>query len=148
MKYTCKSDGDYGDSILSIKADESSKKIRTGPKASSVVLNYHPWVAKGPEYIKMSRTDKADILWSKITESNEIGEVVDIKEGFFIDSATAFDEWGDEIECRKKAIHSQGNVGKATWEDLGGHKYTGIFKGGADTGFARLSTVIPVNTDI
>ena len=95
----------------------------------------------------MSRKDKADILWSKIIESEEIGELVDPLEGFSIDPATVFDEWGDEIECRKKVIHMQGNVGKAKWEDLGGHKYTGIFKGGADTGFVRLSTVNPVNTD-
>lgn len=66
---------------------------------------------------------------------------------FSMEVDSVFDEWGDELECRKKGIHSQGNIGKARWEDLGGHKYTGIFNGGADTGFVRLSTVNPVNTD-
>ena len=52
------------------------------------------------------------------------------------------------MECRKKVLHSQGNVGKARWEDLGGHPYTGIFNGGADTGFVRLSTVAPIDPDV
>jgi len=58
-----------------------------------------------------------------------------------------FDEWGDEMECRKKVLHSQGNVGRARWDDLGGHPYTGIFNGGGDTGFVRLSTVVPVDVE-
>jgi len=44
------------------------------------------------------------------------------------------------MECRKKTVHQLGNVGKVQWEDLGGHDYTGIFNGGSDTGFARLSS--------
>lgn len=60
-------------------------------------------------------------------------------EFFKIDVDAVYDEFGDEFDCRLKTVHSQGNVGKAEWRDLGGHEYTGIFKG-ADTGFVRLST--------
>ena len=55
----------------------------------------------------------------------------------------AFDEFGDEFDCRKKSLHSQGNIGKATWVSVGEHRYTGMFKG-ADTGFVRLSTTTGV----
>ena len=37
-------------------------------------------------------------------------------------------------------------MGKILWVDLGGHDYTGIFNGGSDTGYVRLSTGAPVNT--
>ena len=66
---------------------------------------------------------------------------------FAQDNENLFDEWGDENDCRRKGVHSQGNVGKAEWIDLGGHPYTGMFKG-ADTGFVRLSPVTPVNEDV
>jgi hypothetical protein len=36
-------------------------------------------------------------------------------------------------------LHQNGSVAKAEWLDLGGHDYTGMFKG-ADTGFVRLAT--------
>ena len=51
----------------------------------------------------------------------------------------AFDEFGDEFDCRGKFFHSQCNIGKATWVSKGQHPYTGMFTG-ADTGFVRLST--------
>ena len=60
-----------------------------------------------------------------------------------MDLDVVFDEIGDEFDCREKVVHSQGNVGKAVWKDLGGHDYTGIFQG-ADTGYVRLSTDLPV----
>ena len=60
-----------------------------------------------------------------------------------LDVHTAFDEWGDEFDCRLKTVHSQGNVAKAEWINYGGHPYTGMFEG-ADTGFVRLSTLVPV----
>ena len=40
--------------------------------------------------------------------------------------------------CRKKIIHSVGVVGRVEWRDLGGHPYTGIFRG-ARNGIARFS---------
>jgi len=36
-------------------------------------------------------------------------------------------------------------VGKIEWVDLGNHPYTGIFKG-ADTGYVRFSSAVPVDT--
>jgi len=62
-----------------------------------------------------------------------------------MDLAPVFDEFGDEFDCRPKTVHPQGNVGKAEWRSIGGHNYTGIFQG-ADTGFVRLSTQLPVIT--
>ena len=38
---------------------------------------------------------------------------------------------------RAKSIHPVGVVGKVRWKDLGGHRYSGIFKG-AQHGLARL----------
>ena len=49
---------------------------------------------------------------------------------------------GDELaknwngKNRVKSIHSVGVVGKVQWKDLGGHPYSGIFKG-AKHGLAR-----------
>ena len=62
-----------------------------------------------------------------------------------------FDSPGDQLPChwwgcRKKTIHAVGNVGKISWESMGDHQYTGIFKG-SDTGFARLSSASPVDND-
>ena len=61
-----------------------------------------------------------------------------------------FDTVGDQLDCpwtgcRKKTIHSNGNVAKIQWKNLGSHPYTGMFMG-ADTGFARLSVAKPVDT--
>ena len=42
---------------------------------------------------------------------------------------------GDELaknwngKARVKTIHSVGVVGKVLWKNLGGHRYTGLFKG-------------------
>ena len=49
---------------------------------------------------------------------------------------------GDELaknwngKDRVKSIHPVGVVGKVQWKDLGGHPYSGIFKG-AKHGLAR-----------
>ena len=104
----------------------------------------HPWVAKSASYISLTRAKKADIIWNKIIEDDSLAPPVDAEEFFNIDLSHVFDEFGDELDCRLKTVHSQGNVAKAKWVNLGGHDYTGIFKGG-DTGFVRLSTGHPVN---
>ena len=46
---------------------------------------------------------------------------------------------------RNKTIHCVGAVAKLTWQSVGDHPYTGMFKG-ADTGFVRFSTAGPVDT--
>ena len=48
--------------------------------------------------------------------------------------------------CRHKTTHPQGVVAKINWENVGGHPYTGMFKG-ADTGYVRLSSAAAVNYD-
>ena len=67
-----------------------------------------------------------------------------------VSEAPVFDTLGDELECgwtgcRNKTIHAQGVVGKVKWENLGGHSYTGMFRG-ADTGYVRLSEAAPTDT--
>jgi len=95
-------------------------------------------VAKGAEYLSLMREEKVNILWNKITESADKGENFH-HEVTEIDVSTVFDEFGDEMECRHKTLHSQGNVGKVYWVDKGEHNYTGIFEGG-DAGFIRISS--------
>lgn len=46
---------------------------------------------------------------------------------------------GDELPVgSKKYLHAQGVVGLITWQDLGGHPYTGLYKGNTN-GLIRLS---------
>ena len=112
-------------------ADHESVPMVNG--VSSIILKYHPWEAKGPAYLKLSRADKDAIVWGKITESDQKSDPVDISEFFKIDMHSVFDEFGDELDCRLKTKHSQGVVAKVYWEstvDEHGnpdHPYTGIF---------------------
>lgn len=45
----------------------------------------------------------------------------------------------DEVAGRTKFVHQQGVVASVKYESFGDHPYTGLFKGGADWGVARLS---------
>ena len=121
-----------------VGANQEFNEVHYSKHLSSVILEHHPWDTKGADYLELMREEKTRIIWDKITESDEIGgnfhhEVTEI------DVSTVFDEWGDEMECRNKTLHSQGNVGKVYWVDQGGHDYTGIFEGG-DSGFIRFSS--------
>jgi len=133
--------------VLSIHGEEYHRTL-AGLEMSTIIINNHPWVAKGPDYVSMGRNEKADIIWDKIIENDQTAPAAGPTDYFTIDANTDYDEWGDEFECRTNVFNSQGNVGMVRWEDVGGHPYTGIFAGGADTGFIRLSTVTPVNTDV
>lgn len=62
-----------------------------------------------------------------------------------IEPRAAFDEQGDEFDCRVKTFHGVGNTAKCTWVSLGDHQYTGMFKGG-DSGIIRLSSIFAVDT--
>ena len=104
---------------------------------------------KGDEYISLTRQAKSDKIWGKITENSEMGKW-HFTETLFVGQNEVFDTAGDEFDCswtgcRNKTIHSQGNVGKVEWIDLGNHPYTGIFKGG-DSGYVRMSSAAPVDT--
>lgn len=109
------------------------------------MIQYHPWDAKGPGYLELSRQKKSRILWEKITEDATQGPF-NRMEFFRIDLNSVFDEWGDEYDCRFKTTHGQGNVGKVEWISNDNHRYTGIFKGG-DTGYIRTSDINEVITN-
>jgi len=143
LGYRCISNSVRYEHGSKVGAGEEIGSIQFQNEVSSVILSLHPWVAKGVVYEGLDREEKADILWNKITEDDTIQPAVDRSEFFKIDTDSMYDEFGDEFDCRVKSIHSQGNVGKAEWRNLGGHSYTGIFHGG-DTGFVRLSTAQPV----
>ena len=104
---------------------------------------------KGDAYIPLSRQAKSDKIWAKITENSKSGDWHFV-ETLFVGQNESFDTLGDEFDCgftgcRDKTIHSVGNVGKVQWIDLGGHPYSGIFKGG-DSGYVRMSSAAPVDT--
>ena len=104
---------------------------------------------KGDEYISLTRQEKSDKLWTKITENNKSGDW-HFAGTLVVGQNEVFDTKGDEFDCgftgcRNKTIHSIGNVGKVQWVDKGGHPYTGIFKGG-DSGYVRMSSAAPVDT--
>ena len=104
---------------------------------------------KGDEYIALSRQDKSDKIWAKITENSDEGSW-HFAQTLFVGQDDVFDTKGDEFDCgltgcRNKTIHSKGNVGKVQWISSGSHSYTGIFKG-ADSGYVRMSSAAPVDT--
>ena len=103
----------------------------------------------GPEYLRLSAQDKSDKIWARVAESDVSG-TWHFAQTLIIDQAPVFDTSGDELECgwtgcRVKTIHAQGNVAKIQWVDLGGHNYTGMFKG-SDFGYVRMSVAGPVDT--
>ena len=72
-------------------------------------------------------------------------------ESLIVPQNPVFDTEGDELACgftgcRNKSIHAKGNVAKFKWVDQGGHKYTGMFKGGTDYGIVRFSVAAPAIT--
>jgi len=104
---------------------------------------------KGDDYMALSRQAKSDKIWAKVTENSKSGSW-HFAQTLFVGQSEVFDTKGDEFDCgftgcRNKTIHSVGNVGKIEWVDMGGHPYTGIFKGG-DTGYVRMSSATPVDT--
>ena len=143
LGYRCMSRSVRYEHGTKVGAGEDIGYVQVQNEDSSIILSLHPWVAKGAAYESLDREDKADILWNKITEDSTTQPAVPRSEFFKVDTDAMYDEFGDEFDCRLKSIHSQGNVGKAEWRNLGGHGYTGIFQG-ADTGFVRLSTAAPV----
>lgn len=103
----------------------------------------------GDDYIALSRQAKSDKIWGKVTEDTSSGDW-HLAGALFVSQKPVFDTPGDELECgwtgcRNKTIHAQGSIVKIEWQSVGGHPYTGMFKG-ADAGFARLSVAKPVDT--
>lgn len=143
LKYACYSANDEVENGFKVGANQQFSDINVDNRVSSIVLNKHIWTAKGEDYLSLEREEKQDIIWDKITEDSTIHEHWNFMEFFGLDLDDVFDERGDEFDCRNKTAHPQGNVGKARWESVGSHPYTGIFEG-ADAGFVRLSTQIPI----
>jgi len=88
-------------------------------------------------------------MWTKITE-NTTSNTWHLATVLTIPEDPVFDTPGDEMPCsdnvcRLKTIHAQGSHAKIEWKDLGGHPYTGMFRG-ADSGYVRMSVANPENT--
>ena len=59
---------------------------------------------------------------------------------FTQDMSISFNRVADELpEGRPKINHAIGVVAQVSWEDVGGHPYTGIYDGGSTNGIIRLS---------
>ena len=99
----------------------------------------------GYEYESLTRQEKLFNLWERITEDDKPGST-QIWKATYKDLDHPWHNDGDEnmciFYCRKKALHPNGTVAKASWVDLGGHPYTGVFKG-ADSVIVRSSLGIP-----
>ena len=144
LRYTCYSETDEAVEGVRVEAMQAFSSVEFESRKPSLILQVHPWHAKGADYISLTREEKADILSHNICKDDTPNDFVSSLEFFNIDVDTVFDERGDEIECRKKTVHSQGNIGRAEWVSVGDHDYTGVFEGG-DTGFVRLSSSIGVD---
>ena len=104
----------------------------------------HNWATKGPQYLALPRAAKQETIWHQVTADSQSGQWHSGRH-FEVEPRAAFDEQGDEFDCRVKTFHCVGNTAKCTWVSLGDHQYTGMFKGG-DSGFIRLSsTATPDN---
>ena len=126
---------------------ESLKFLLTGDGFEGLT-SQPEYILKGKEYLALSRQQKAEIIWDKVLEDPEPGQW-HAEERFSHKWQNGIEMEGDEFDCflyancvHKRAVHAIGNVGKVIWKDLGGHPYTGMFKGG-DTGFVRFSTAEP-----
>ena len=100
--YICK-EGEGKDYSIGANQLESSVSLYSG--TGGIIIDHHPWVAKGPAYLELPRKVKASIIWHKVTESSEMG--ADYHHKFLtMDFLPVFYEWGDENDCRTKNVHS------------------------------------------
>jgi len=106
-------------------------------------------------YQALSAQAKADRLWSNCLEDKSSAQWFHRLAAIFKlitqPVCPVFRAPGDELaknwngKNRVKSIHPVGVVGKVQWKDLGGHPYSGIFKG-AKHGLARLSLALEPET--
>ena len=97
----------------------------------------------------MTRQEKSDKIWEKVI-ADTTPALWHLDELNLGDNKPSLEVKGDEFDpctkiagCHHKTVHGVGSVGKVIWKDLGGHNFTGIFKGG-DTGIVRLGSTFPV----
>lgn len=62
-------------------------------------------MAKGPEYLRLPREKKAEILWDKVLADEGIGRPTPFSSLIFVDFDNVFDESGDQFDCRIKTAH-------------------------------------------
>lgn len=55
--------------VLRIHGEEYHRNLDS-LEMSTIIINNHPWVAKGPDYVSMGRNEKAGIIWDKIIEND------------------------------------------------------------------------------
>ena len=41
-------------------------------QSATLIINRQPWIAKGPEYLALSRSEKSAILWDKIRADEQM----------------------------------------------------------------------------
>lgn len=68
-EYTCSE----GTETSRVGANQEFGAFEFNQRQSSVILKHHPWVAKGADYLSLTRHQKLNILWDKIMESSELG---------------------------------------------------------------------------
>merc|ERR1712130_81336 len=109
-----------------------------------------------PAYLALSAEEKADRLWSNcLDDSTSAPWFSSLDQGLKLltePMCPVFRTGGDELPeqgdgtTRAKVIHTVGAVGRVEWRDVGGHNYSGIFKG-AKHGLARLSLALEPDTE-
>lgn len=58
---------------MKVEANQEDEYVLYDKKTSSIIIDHHPWVTKGKDYISLTRQEKHSIIWDKITESEEMG---------------------------------------------------------------------------
>jgi hypothetical protein len=112
----------------------------------------------GTAWQSQASDNKEDTLYNAVmadTTSNGWYSAVHLAELFIENLNTSFSYVGDDmpgqnlfnLEERPKLIHSVGTVSQIQYIDLGGHNFTGVFKG-CQNGFLRLSLATPPDAKI
>lgn len=90
----------------------------------------------------MSAQDKIDDLWSMCQADQSVVDQpwAQMPRLFSQDMKQSFEFDSDELPSgRSKINHAQGVVARVKWEDLGGHSYSGLFRGDNELGLIRMS---------
>ena len=96
----------------------------------------------GGRYQNWSANEKLEALWKQCIADTTPKPVPynELPSLFTRNIDITYTRTADELpEDRPKINHAQGVVGLVSWEDLGGHDYTGLFEGGSDLGLIRMS---------
>lgn len=61
--------GISGDSIYYASSEHADISER---QSATLIINRQPWIAKGPEYLALDRSEKSAILWEKIRADEQM----------------------------------------------------------------------------